>query len=422
MRPGGSPGQPRPPGSTLPAVVAFGGGHGLSASLSALRRVTDRLTAVVTVADDGGSSGRLREELDCLPPGDLRMALAALCGDDPSGRTWADVLQYRFAGSGPLGNHAIGNLLIAGLWERLGDPVAGLDMVAGLLGAKGRVLPMAAVPLQIVADVIGLDPARPDEISSIRGQAAVAKTTAEVCAVRLEPVDPPACPESVESVLAADWAVLGPGSWFTSVIPHLLVPGWPRPSSRPRPAASSRSTSSRRGRRPGSPRPSTSSCWPSTPRTCGWTWSSPTRGSSATTRTWTAGPAPWAPSWSSPTSPRGTAQPATTPSGWPRPTPRSWASEGPASPSRTASRLAWGPTQAWQDVRMAMTAQVKAELATIKVTKPCCRKSEVAATLRFAGGLHIVSGRIVIEAELDTALPPAGCAPTSTRCSATPAR
>jgi uncharacterized cofD-like protein len=208
----------------LPAVVAFGGGHGLSASLSALRRVTDRLTAVVTVADDGGSSGRLREELGCLPPGDLRMALAALCGDDQSGRTWADVLQYRFSSAGPLADHAIGNLLIAGLWERLGDPVAGLDMVANLLGAKGRVLPMAAVPLQIVAEVIGLDPLRPDEISTVAGQAAVAKTTAEVFAVHLVPQDPPACPESIEVVLAADWVVLGPGSWFTSVIPHLLVP------------------------------------------------------------------------------------------------------------------------------------------------------------------------------------------------------
>ena len=218
-------GRPGAPGSTLPAVVAFGGGHGLSASLSALRRVTDRLTAVVTVADDGGSSGRLREELNCLPPGDLRMALAALCGDDPSGRTWADVLQYRFSGSGPLRDHAIGNLLIAGLWERLGDPVAGLDMVAGLLGAKGRVLPMAAVPLQIVADVIGLDPSSPDEISTVRGQASVAKTAGEVCAVHLLPEDPPACPDSVDAVLAADWVVLGPGSWFTSVIPHLLVPG-----------------------------------------------------------------------------------------------------------------------------------------------------------------------------------------------------
>ncbi len=208
----------------LPAVVAFGGGHGLSASLGALRRVTDRLTAIVTVADDGGSSGRLRRELHCLPPGDLRMALAALCGDDESGRTWADVLQYRFPGEGDLAGHAIGNLLIAGLWERLGDPVAGLDMVARLLGAEGRVLPMAAVPLEIEAEVIGLDPLSPDEISQVRGQAQVAKTTAEVRAVHLLPDDPPACPESVLAVQEADWIVLGPGSWFTSVIPHLLVP------------------------------------------------------------------------------------------------------------------------------------------------------------------------------------------------------
>ena len=101
----------------LPSVVAFGGGHGLASSLSALRRITDRFTAIVTVADDGGSSGRLRAELNCLPPGDLRMALAALCGDDESGRTWADVLQYRFTGAGPLADHAIGNLFIVGLWD-----------------------------------------------------------------------------------------------------------------------------------------------------------------------------------------------------------------------------------------------------------------------------------------------------------------
>jgi uncharacterized cofD-like protein len=211
-------------GPTLPAVVALGGGHGLAASLTALRRVTDHLTAVVTVADDGGSSGRLRNELDCLPPGDLRMALAALCGDDESGRTWADVLQYRFNTHGPLDDHAIGNLLIVGLWERLGDPVAGLDMVAKLLGAKGRVLPMASVPLEIAADVIGIDSEKPDEISEIRGQARVATTTGEVCSVRLIPHDPPACPDSIQVVLEADWIVLGPGSWFTSVIPHLLVP------------------------------------------------------------------------------------------------------------------------------------------------------------------------------------------------------
>ncbi|MFT4295568.1 MAG: uridine diphosphate-N-acetylglucosamine-binding protein YvcK [Micropruina sp.] len=212
------------PGYPPPAVVAFGGGHGLYAALSALRYVTPRLTAVVTVADDGGSSGRLREEFDILPPGDLRMALAALCADDELGRTWADVLQSRFGGSGPLAGHAIGNLLIAGLWQWLEDPVAGLDMVGALLRTQGRVLPMAAVPLVIEAEVVGSDPRHPDELALLRGQATVAKTTGDVRAVRLLPSDPPARQESVDSVLAADHVVLGPGSWFTSVIPHLLVP------------------------------------------------------------------------------------------------------------------------------------------------------------------------------------------------------
>lgn len=209
---------------TLPRVVALGGGHGLSASLKALRRVTNRLTAVVTVADDGGSSGRLRREFDILPPGDLRMALAALCGDDEEGRVWADVLQSRFGGSGPLAGHAIGNLLIAGIWERLHDPVAGLDMVGRLLDVQGRVLPMSAVPLEIEAEVIGLDPVQPDEVSLVRGQAKVATAPGRVVSVRLLPEAPPACPETLEAVRNADYLVLGPGSWFTSVIPHLLVP------------------------------------------------------------------------------------------------------------------------------------------------------------------------------------------------------
>lgn len=209
----------------LPEVVAFGGGHGLSASLTALRRITDRLNAIVTVADDGGSSGRLRAELECLPPGDLRMALAALCDDDETGRTWAEVLQYRFRGDGSLGGHPIGNLLIAGLWERLGgDPVAGLDMVSRLVGTRGRVLPMSAAPLEIEAEVLGEDPQAPDEFSSIRGQNSVAKTTADVRTVRLHPADPPASEQSLQAVRNADFLILGPGSWFTSVIPHLLVP------------------------------------------------------------------------------------------------------------------------------------------------------------------------------------------------------
>jgi uncharacterized cofD-like protein len=211
--------------SGAPAVVALGGGHGLSASLSALRHLTDRLTAVVTVADDGGSSGRLRRELGGLPPGDLRMALSALCDDSEWGRTWRDVLQHRFTSSGSLHQHATGNLLIATLWELLGDEVAGLDWVGRLLGARGRVLPMAAVPLDIEADVLGLDPDDPGALTSVRGQVAVASTTGRVANVRLVPADPPVRPEVVEAIETADWVVLGPGSWFTSVLPHLMVPG-----------------------------------------------------------------------------------------------------------------------------------------------------------------------------------------------------
>ena len=266
-----------------PKVVALGGGHGLYASLSALRAVTDELTAVVTVADDGGSSGRLRREFGVLPPGDLRMALAALCGDDEWGRTWSAVVQHRFGvpgeddaypeeslSSGPLPpgslppgpllsgplvpglklpglklpglklpglkapggrtgdggtgedelhGHAVGNLLIVALWELLGDTVAGLDWVGRLLGAHGRVLPMASVPLDIVAEV-ELD----GVVSTVTGQVACASTPGRVRAISLIPENPPACPEAVRAVLDADWVVFGPGSWFTSVLPHLKVP------------------------------------------------------------------------------------------------------------------------------------------------------------------------------------------------------
>ena len=205
-------------------TVALGGGHGLAASLAALRRVVTDLTAVVTVADNGGSSGRLRTEFGCLPPGDLRQALAALCGDDDWGDTWARVLQHRFATSGDLDRHAVGNLLIVALWELLGDHVQGLDWVGRLLGAEGRVLPMALTPLDITALVEGLDPADPSARTTVRGQVEVATTPGILLGVSLDPADPLVCPEAAAAVDAADWVVLGPGSWFTSVIPHLLVP------------------------------------------------------------------------------------------------------------------------------------------------------------------------------------------------------
>jgi len=201
-------------------IVALGGGHGLYATLTALRDLTPCLTAVVTVADDGGSSGRLRSELGVLPPGDLRMALSALCEDTEWGRTWRDVLQSRFDSDGPLDGHALGNLLIASLWEHTGSAVDGLDWVARLLRARGRVLPQADVPLEIVATVEG-----PDGVTEVRGQAAVATTPGLIRRLRIEPAEPSVPRATVAAIIEADMVVLGPGSWYTSVLTHFLVPG-----------------------------------------------------------------------------------------------------------------------------------------------------------------------------------------------------
>ncbi|MFC0504640.1 gluconeogenesis factor YvcK family protein [Micromonospora costi] len=261
-------------------VVAFGGGHGLSASLRALRRCAPELdldiTAVVTVGDDGGSSGRLRAERGGLPPGDLRQALVALAGDHPATRRSAGLFQHRFAevsapkaaaglkaGAAPkvtagpkaavgpsardaatdpagadppagadspaptgdgLAGHAVGNLVLCGLMELLGDPVAALEHAGAMLGAVGRVLPMSCQPVGIEAQVRGADPDRPDEVRTISGQHQVAVTTGRVESLRLTPAAPEACPEAVEAIGAADWLIFGPGSWYTSVLPHLLVP------------------------------------------------------------------------------------------------------------------------------------------------------------------------------------------------------
>jgi uncharacterized cofD-like protein len=148
------------------------------------------------------------------------MALAALCDDSEWGRTWTAVLQTRFHSDGPLDEHSVGNLLIAGLWQRFPDPVMGLDWVGKLLGARGRVLPISTVPLTVWADVITSD----GTLGRVSGQKAVALSEQRITHIYLEPPDPPACPEALAAVREADWVVLGPGSWYTSVIVHLLVP------------------------------------------------------------------------------------------------------------------------------------------------------------------------------------------------------
>lgn len=204
---------------SAPRVVALGGGHGLFATLTSLRAITSQITAIVTVADNGGSSGRLREEFPIFPPGDLRMALAALCSDDEWGRSWAEIMQYRFTSDGPLDGHAVGNLLLAALWDRDEDPVEGLDRVGALLKVVGRVLPMASQPLDIEATFF-------DQGNQIivRGQKEVATTTGRFDSLRLIPENPSARAEAITAIKDADWITMGPGSWISSVLPHLLVP------------------------------------------------------------------------------------------------------------------------------------------------------------------------------------------------------
>ncbi|CAN2238038.1 COG0391 Uncharacterized conserved protein [actinobacterium SCGC AAA044-D11] len=204
--------------SRTPKVVAFGGGHGLAATLTALRDVTPTITAVVTVADNGGSSGKIRDEFNFLPPGDLRMALAALCGADAWGQSWAQIIQHRFNSQGELNGHALGNLLLAALWDSSDDLVAGIDRVGQLLKIVGRVLPMSLEPLDIegIFEVGSIE-------SVVRGQIEVATAKGKLKSLKLLPENPRVTPQVLTAIKEADYLTFGPGSWFSSVMPHFLL-------------------------------------------------------------------------------------------------------------------------------------------------------------------------------------------------------
>lgn len=200
--------------ATGPAVVAIGGGHGLAVALAAVRCFAGSVTAVVSVADDGGSSGRLRRDLDVPAPGDLRKCLVALAGHETP---WLRAFEHRFAG-GELEGHALGNLVIVGLAEALGDLPEALAEAGKLLDAVGRVLPATAAPVVLEAEVDGL---------VVEGQVAVSVAGARgrIHDVRVTPAGAPACPDAVDAVSAADLVVLGPGSLYTSVLAALCVDG-----------------------------------------------------------------------------------------------------------------------------------------------------------------------------------------------------
>ena len=191
-------------------VVGIGGGHGLAATLRAARIYADKIAAVVTVADDGGSSGRITRELGVPPPGDIRNCLVALAGNERLG----DLFQHRFE-SGALTGHSVGNLVIAALAEMTGDFAVAVERAGDLLEATGAVHPSTTELVTLFAQVDG---------GEVKGQVAVAQTKAPIQAVYLDPPEPAAHPAAVEAIASADQVVLGPGSLFTSLIATLLVP------------------------------------------------------------------------------------------------------------------------------------------------------------------------------------------------------
>jgi len=180
------------------------------------------LTAVVSVADDGGSSGRLRRDLDVVPPGDLRKCLVALAEPDA---VWATAFEHRFGGT-ELGGHALGNLVLVGLVETLGDVAAALDEAARLLGAAGRVRPATTerVVLKAQAQADVEDGGGPDAEVQVEGQVAVMEHPGRIRRVELVPSDIAAHPDAIRAIDDADQVLLAPGSLFTSTLPVLVVP------------------------------------------------------------------------------------------------------------------------------------------------------------------------------------------------------
>ena len=200
------------PAPAGPRVVAVGGGHGTAVTLRALRRYAGEITAIVSVADDGGSSGRLRQQLDVVALGDLRKCLVALADPDS---VLAQAFEHRFGETGELSGHALGNLVLAGLVDATGDLVAGIDAAALLLGSAGRVLPATTEKVTLKAEA---------DRGEVEGQVAVS-AAGRIRRVSLVPGGSSPPPEATAALAAADQVVIGPGSLYTSVLAAVAVPG-----------------------------------------------------------------------------------------------------------------------------------------------------------------------------------------------------
>ncbi|ABC99112.1 putative cofD-like protein [Thermostichus sp. MS-CIW-21] len=197
-----------------PRIVVLGGGTGLSNLLRGLKHYSSNITAIVTVADDGGSSGRLRREIGVLPPGDIRNCLTALANEE---KLLTELFQYRFQAGEGLSGHSFGNLFITALTAVTGgDLIRAITATSQVLAIQGRVLPATLADVTLWAEL--------SDGRRVVGESNIAKARGRICRIGCDPPNPPALPEAIEAIEAAEFVVLGPGSLYTSIIPNLLIP------------------------------------------------------------------------------------------------------------------------------------------------------------------------------------------------------